>query len=407
MGSYYISGRNTKTGKSWRLMRQTYLNGARQKPIQIRDPMFSDLGFTTKMSIEQARQHASQLNAKNSLLKKEGRALDEQKQLASNKLNRIKRHEAAIFPKEHYESFIRYLSSERLGSDQNNKRVQSHWNRAQEILLALNLNVHELESRAHEFYEKAYSLRMSLDYTLKVRNAVNLWSKHLSTKTQQRLVLLRTPNNYEKNRVRDGYRDSIKYRGPSAPLTLPVLSELKEKFHDLPGQWEYLYCLCWTGARPSELDWLIEQFKDGLQNEVIVEQEGVDVPVLKIYQRKLVNLAYEDRFKFLPLFLPQMRKVIEYLNEGKLVRPRAKILKRLSKNKKLSLYGPRRAFFDLMTKSKDIPRQDPSSVSLWLGHASLLLTLSRYRQKSLVSFQGVSANQSPATVISLSKVSGE
>lgn len=104
-------------------------------------------------------------------------------------------------------------------------------------------------------------------------------------------------------------------------------------------------------------------------------------PVLTVYQSKLKNVPnIEDRWKRIPLFLPEQKKIVEIIESGKIDEPLSKTLQnRFGEGH--TLYGGRKGFHELMVTRYG---QNELEVVRWLGHRSLDMAMKHYAKKDAV-----------------------
>lgn len=383
MGSYYCPGRKTKKkGVVWRLMYQSYKNGERsQDPVGERE--FTRLGFKQDMTPEEARRQAKIINAENRLKNSKDRKVEDALQAAARNARRIKKEKSVFLPSEEHADFIvNYLAKRRFGSEENRKRIFSHWNRAQKIITFLRMLPKDFEPRCDEIYDHMIDSAISVDYAMKLRRVINLWGQFYSRLHNSYFKPLPPPDSFVRNQIQEAYEESDNFRGASALLTEEIFNNvLKPKFEaeGLSKQSNFLALTLYLGLRPSECDWLKKrQF-------TFAFDETLGVDVLHVYQAKLVRLKKADRWKFIPLFLPQQKVLKTVILNLDFERPLTKTVKSYSRNRKLTLYGGRKYFCDLMLKYS----QRLEDISGWMGHSTVNQTWRTYRNKNRVAFNPI------------------
>lgn len=394
MGSFCVKAKKRLDGSYyWRVI-ETIRKDGEKTDRQIPISEFPRLGFTEKMTVEQARKRVKSLNALSKDLTTERKREEEARISAAGRVARVKRVKSVLIPDDLANEFENEVMGRKVGSTANNKRLISHWNMVQRIIADLRIEPHQYANRSVEesFYNWCIDEEYSYSSVIKYRHMLNMWGRFMAKRQRIFFEELPSPNNLYKTQIEETYEDSDDYRGASEPLTVQDLKNLQRKFKDLPGQWNYLYICVWLGLRPSECDWL----KRG-EYEIYRDKEtGCDV--IKIYQAKLVRVRKKDRWKLIPCFLPEQEKALEIIKSGDFKRPLTKTLKSYLENERVTLYGPRKNFYSMMLNDYGRTNEE---VSAWMGHRSVVsgdqpnqkaprqntLAWTKYRDQSRVVWQ--------------------
>jgi hypothetical protein len=250
MGSYDIKSKKLKDGTdSWRVTERVYRNGE-SCDSQVPRSEWNRLGFTEGMTLKDARKRRSDLNAFNRSLTKEEKTKAESQIAAAGRVARVKRIQSILIPDDIAVRFENQINNRNIGSKEQNKRVISHWNRAQQIIADLKLEPHRYGEPdvSRDFYDYCVGAEISLDYVLKIRSVINMWGRFISKTNQTFFEELESPDTYLRNQITESYEASEGFQGESEPLTRMMLDKLEQKFEELPGQFSFIYICFWFAA---------------------------------------------------------------------------------------------------------------------------------------------------------------
>lgn len=352
-----------KTSGGWAVTRQTWTNGKR-KQVAVPASDWHVLGLSRSMSIEQARARVKQINAQNSLSKVQHLA-------AAAAHRQIQLINSIWLPQELASRFQEQLLLEY--DPDGSRGLLWHWHTVQKLVVAAGLEPVAFAAHKQKLFAWMRQKRFSLDYSKKLLRVLNLFGAFACEERGQFYKQVQLTA-VEAQRLRDGHLDAG--GGQESEALTP------EQVMGLAGQLKaeqvaWLEFAVWFGLRPKEVDGL-----GGPEGgKWRVEREG-EVAVLCVYQPKLVAVAREQRWKYIPAFLPEQQKLVAKLKAGvELKRPLNKVLKRLL-GKQITCYGGRKGFIDLMLDRG----QKLEDVSAWLGHNSIEMSWKRYRNRKRVSF---------------------
>jgi integrase len=371
-GTYSVSKSSTyKCG--WRLRRKVWID---QKPVTqvVPQKAWKALGFTQDMSLETARARASQLNELQSLESEKIRK-------AANRVIRIDRVESAFLPEHLVVEFQNQILGRRFAGEIHRKKMVSHWRKLQKLIVDVEIEPSQYSEHSEKIYDWFIENELSLQYTLKLIALLNRWGLFCCKKEGKFFEPIHMPKGKDRELIADTYYESEGFRGESDPLTPEELESKKNHFSE--AQYRWLLVSIWFGLRPQEINAL--KIADPSKWKVEYNND-LGVEVLSVYQPKLVTIEREKRWKRIPVFLPKQKLVLAYIMEGGLKTPLYKKMSEVFTGKRITLYGGRKNFEDLMKTHG----QQITDIAQWLGHQTIERTWTKYRNKNRVSFTKVS-----------------
>ena len=379
MSTIRIKCNQTKLGLKWSVHSSEWDSQTKKIKLQKLTPMvFKDLGFTEKMTLSQARDHAKNLNKLDEIKRKE----QKQKIASSERLNDLVIKSTALFPERLTNLFVDYIKDNWWGGAYNLKKAILNFSTAQKIVSDLNLLPPEYFNKKNLFYKYFEKQGYSPSYIEKLLKIINQWGEFYSEQTMSYFKKVPNPQGH----ILEKIKSNTKADGEGAtPMTEDIINSVK----GMPkGQKEYLYVCFYFGLRPSELDQMI---KDNKSWNVTTQGK---TPILSVYQGKLSSVQNNRRWKSIPAILPQQVKALSFLTSNQIKKPLVKTIKRaLPQFNKIGLYSGRKGFTDLMLDKN----QSLENISMWLGHASIDRTWKNYKNKNLIKFD-------PVNVLKLKKV---
>ncbi len=350
-------------------MRESSQNGVRKQQT-VKRIAWASLGFADHMSLEQARARAQQLNQQNAVKRAELMALTR----VADRVERDRLHHSAFIPSENNEQFILWLGNNSSGSEKHLERLKSHWATAKRIVIALKLPTEQYAPNAKQIYRYLATQEYSLDYTNKLIGMINRYGRFCSRLTSRFYEDIPHPKGHDREMINDQYFQSSSYYGPSEPLDPDLLESLRSGLSD--QQYSWLAVSVWFGLRPSEIDSILLD----RQQKCWRVEEG-DPEILWVYQAKLSSKPRAKRWKPIPVLFAEQRNLLTVLNTGQLQKPLSRKLKKLT-GEQVTLYAGRKGFTDLMLARG----QRLEDIAQWLGHSSIEMTWSRYKDKNKVGF---------------------
>lgn len=367
---YYLIRKAPSTKRGWRLVHERYEgNKKRQKTVPME--AWSGLGFTEKMSIAEARVRAKQLNHKKNMDKEKLRR-------AAQRVADEKVIESHVIPPEYAEEFVELLKENHFGSAAHERKLLSHWQFVQKIVAELEIEGGDLYEERKKIYKFFIRHNLSPGYVNKILRILNMWGSFICRKQGQFFESIPSPRGQVREKIQESYAESDYYRADGAfPLTLKVLSKLKNGINHLPGQYEWMHVSLWFGLRPGEMENLFDPAKHRIEYD-----RSLKVNVLWVYQSKLSSVAKSKRWKPIPVVFDGQKEGLSYIKKGILKRPLNKTLKAATGIDNIGGYSGRKGFTDLMLGKG----QSFEDISIWLGHASIDMTWKHYKDRKKVSF---------------------
>lgn len=369
IGIFYVLKSSThKTG--WRLLRESWSEGERSQK-SVPKTAWGALGFTDTMTLEQARARAHQLNSQNAIKRQEAQTLAK----IANRVERDRLNHSAFVPEDLNQAFLKWLDNNGSGSEKHQERLRIHWSTSKKIIISLGLTSEQFAENKKQFYRYLSNQEYSLDYANKLIQMVNRFGRFTSKLVGKFFEEIPSPTGHDREMINDAYFNSDGYIGPSEALTPDCLEDLKR--HLSVQQYNWLYMTVHFGLRPSEADMVLE---DRTHKTWRVEEGEVDV--LWVYQPKLTSKPRALRWKPIPILYPEQREALEIVYKGDAAKPLAKTIKKYT-GAQITLYGGRKGFTDLMLDRG----QDLEAIAQWLGHTSIEMTWTRYKDRTKVTYK--------------------
>lgn len=327
-----------------------------------------NLGFDDRMTLEQAKARASQLNKLNKLSKIEAKRNAIQARLSEERLT-----QQVFLPDEMATEF----EARKLKLDK--PKTRYYWNCARRIISEVALEPKEWADNKESFYRAFISRAMSGTYIRAVLPLVNEWGMFVARRHGTFFLPVPYPRGGWLKDIKEAYRrkrmssdPSVKKPGnkKSRPLTPEMLESKASQLSVENYRW--LKRTVWFGLRATEADslsrpsapdtWWLDETEDGIK-------------VLAVFQSKLYGQDEEDRVKYIPCFTREQLQCIEELSLPA-VRPSRKAVIQIF-GPQITTHGGRKNFTKLMKKYG----QDFQDVSRWLGHADIQRTFQDYFEK--------------------------
>lgn len=373
-GYFYI--RKNKAKGSWSLYYEFY-EGGKKKQQRVPDLNYADHGFKSTMTVDQAKKRCKRLNTERKLKKDDIKARIN----AANNLLMLESVDETLFPTEYVSAFGNLLDSENFGSDAHLKRLYSHFNFVQKMMVELRLSPSQYKDNSKRIFKYFMRKKISLSYSRKLVSTVNRWGLFVSKQQGQFFEPMPIPKNREcaaisdAQKTKSGKSSELGVRTASESLTPELLKYAKESFTN-PAHYNYLFISLWFGLRPYEIEMLHDKKKWSLKRD-----KSSGVLVLKVYQTKLMNVEEDKRYKSIPVLFKEQHEALKLIKSGSHKRPHPKtVRKHLDAN--ITLYGGRKGFTDLMLARG----QKLEDISLWLGHRNITTTWKHYKDKEQINF---------------------
>jgi hypothetical protein len=355
--------------RPWKLQHVTY-SGDRQSIRDIPESDYRRLGFSVDMTLEQARARRDQLNAQHSL-----KRIEVKRQAIEKRLTAEDRALNAFFNAQDCQEF-----EEQLLTDSNpDNKVASHWRATKRILAKVRLEPKDYNFRRAVFFAEFKRLTLSPSYCQKILRLMNAWGYFQARKHGTFFEPIAAPRGVDRERIADAYYDENEGGGVSDPITPKMLETVKDKIK--PEWFNWFYLSVWFGLRPFEVDRLLKP--PGARTWSIDTVQGVKV--LRVYQSKLSSVPRDKRTKVIPCIVPEQLEGLKIIEGGEFKRPSHTRHIEPYFGEKVTLYGGRKGFEDLMSSLG----QKLEDISNWLGHQSIERTWKNYKNKQVVRFEPV------------------
>jgi hypothetical protein len=369
MGYYVRSIKNPK--RPWAVLYRESKDGERVAKT-IAD---EDLGlhqFSSRMSIEEARERASELNKK-----------EETKRYAAKKIRTTERIEneardlALSFPDEE-EFLVECETQERLNV-RGTSKLKSHWHTVKKIIAKLNIKPEHYAANRRRIYFYFKDNAHSFDYCVKLLRFINLYGRFYARRYKVYFEHVPPPSGMDKADILNAHHDAVGQGNEATPLTWELLESKRSKFSEENYNW--LYLSLWLGLRPLEVDSL----KKG-EKHAKWETDKTGTKVLWVLQTKLRSVVGDKKWKPIPLLEPEQQLCEEIIKSKKFKRP---LVKTISSHfaDGYNTYSGRKGFQELMESRG----HEFFHFSQWLGHQSVDRTWKDYTNKKAARYKKAGA----------------
>jgi integrase len=360
--------------KSFRIVEEVWT--PHHKVTTVPKEAWPALGFRYDMSLEEAKDRASQINKQSQL---------EAKKIANTK--RRQELQAAIddayIPEKLEQSFCELLETEYEDNPDRLATIYKHWNTAKKLIAEVQLDPKDYFAEKALIFNYYKKRNWSPDYIKRITRILNQWGAFYARKHNSFFQEIPSLTQTQTQKIVD-LRDAsgTKFRAAAKPLMWTDLQNAKTSFQHagLILQWNWLFIGLWFGLRPTEIDNLkIEKYWKVTKNK----EHAIDV--LEIYQTKLTSLPREQRWKQIPIYQAEQKEAMQIILTGEFERPLVKtIALRLGTGH--DTYSPRKGFTDLMLNLG----YTLDDVALFLGHESIDTTWKSYKNKKRFKLPNVS-----------------
>jgi len=351
---------NQKGEIIWRLL---FTQETTTKRIErhVRIEEYANLGFSPSMTFDEAKAVAKQLSSIAKINQDEARRNKIQAKL--DELNRI---ECAWIPDNMSTKFVEEILKNRVcwGEENGNfKQLNFYWNTARKLIIKLNKCPSTWFDNRNSIYAVFKNNKWSVSYAHKVIRVLNLYGKFYAKTFNKFYEEIPKPTGEAAAKIHESFYNKNPRGLTSKELTWAKLTKCKTSLSEKNFNW--LHLSLWLGLRPSEITNL--KYKVETQNKI---------KVLAIYQHKLVRLAPEQRWKFIPLLCTQQLQALKIIEEQNYSQPLLKIMHKYL-GEEYSLRAGRKGFVNLMWDELKIPKH----ISFrWLGHKTMRTTDNHYTQ---------------------------
>lgn len=362
--AYRVKSVKRTKGPQFKVQFESFENGAR-KTQDIPKERWPNYGFAPGMTIEQAREVRDSLNSAAHLERHQVRRAKIEERLRSED-----RVECAYLP----DIYVREFEEKTFKRRSSHKKLPSYWRQTKATIRAIALPPKDWGDNREAIYDHFSAKGISVSYVQKLIGLLNKYGAFYCRKSKEYFEEITQPTGVERERIADANHVTPgKGNKKSDPITPGMLEGIRASVTEQHYNW--LFISIWLGLRPQE----VCSLKD-VRNFRISKFSGV--PVIEIYQPKLVALPREKRWKSIPCFLPEMQKAVELAKSGKFKRPLQKSVIAWFGDSRIGLYGGRKGFTELM----HCHGQSLEDISAWMGHTSVDRTWKDYKDKSKVNF---------------------
>ncbi len=253
-----------------------------------------------------------------------------------------------------------------------NKR---YWTAAQLCILTLAIDPKDFRASNHKLINYFKGKKWSHDYIKRITRILNLWgvcvSRHRGSHYEP-IPDLTTMQVQSINDKRDGVKG---VRVPAEPLSWPEIRDKCTSFENegLITKWNWLKIAAVFGLRGLEVD----NLKKGKQFAYVEYDKDQKCQVLWVYQSKLISVPKDQRWKPIPVVLPEQKEALLLIHSGEFERPLNKTLQRHFGDDVQASHSPRKAFTDWML-DQGFELED---ISTFLGHHSIDMTWRKYKNR--------------------------
>ena len=313
----------------------------------------------------------------------------ESKARAQARVLKFQRVESAHLPENLVNAFEAFLVR-RMGeeTDELPKSVRAHWYAAQRLIKEIGMDPTDYAENPEAVYRFAIKHQYSPSWLKKVLRLMNLWGYFYCKRREKAFLPMPPPSGRWKEKLNEAYFENRIDGLESAPLTPEMLEAIKTTDDERDNSkmkirhWNWLYLSVWFGLRPKEICNLLNDRKNKYHE--ITKPDARGIRYLKIYQKKLISVPKEKRWKSIPILFPEQNKAIEIIKSQNFRRPLTKTIHNFV-SEKHNTYAGRKNFLDLCLKEENGP-QLFENVSQWLGHSTLDRSLRSYKQKDIVQY---------------------
>lgn len=221
-------------------------------------------------------------------------------------------------------------------------------------------DVSEWGSNSFVFHNIAIQLKYSPSYYMRLRDYLNAFGRFVARSNKTYYEPVTAPPAHMREKLQERF-DATGNTTKAKPLTAALLEKKRHLLRS--DHYNFLFITLWFGLRPSELT--------AVASVEVEDYKGIQL--LVIYQKKLVMLKKDARYKRIPLLQPEQVEALALLRSGNYKLPLMTTMKRVF-GKGFGVYSGRQGFTPMMLKF-GYPLE---VVSRWLGHAKVNMTEEHY-----------------------------
>ena len=312
------------------------------------------------MTIEEAQAQARSLNAQEELK----RRAEQRLVIDAKKAEQTLVFDAFINPMDKAEFERKYLFQAVPEAARARHKNNSYWQAAQSAIATLQLDTEEWSEMKRTFYAYFAEKTISPSYARKIMAVLNLWGAFQARKYRKMYLPIPHPRGRDASMIADAYFERSGGGQASHALTPELLETARSNLK--PEQYHWLYLTVWLGLRPEEAD----SVKDLKCTKVVGN-------VVHVYQSKLTSIPRAERWKVVPIREPEQKLCLDIIASLPIHRPLNKTIGKYAKDEKITGYGGRKNFTDLML-DRGHRLED---ISQWMGHHSIDRTWRSYKNR--------------------------
>lgn len=271
--------------------------------------------------------------------------------------------------------FNEHLKEPTLGSNERYETLKSQWTTAKKIILQLQISPESFYKSQFKFLAVLLKQQYSSDYAKRLRYIINFWGRFYSRKTKTYFAPIPALNGLQKEKLLEAREEKEDFRTASTPVEWNVLKNTKTTFENegLIAQWNWLFPSTWFGLRPLKTDRLHTEMNKYWK--LVKTKKELE---LWVYQSKLRSIPKPERWKGIPITLPEQKSALKIIESKNFKRPLVKTLSRIFEVKGIDTYSPRKGFTDLLLGLGF----GPEDIAIFLVHRSIPMTWKPEKQNS-------------------------
>jgi hypothetical protein len=370
-----IRVRPKKDKKSYSLLEELYTPERRYNPVTPHS--YPALGFDPDWTYEQALKWAKILNTDR---RKEIKTIT----AAARRAEDATLVDAVYLPAHILTEFETVHIPSLSGSSSQELTLLKRWSTCKKVLVELKLPPKQYLVSKERFFKEFERRMFSADYSNKLIWLMNKWGEFYSIKTDSAFQKIPRPRGNQLQIIKKANTKKVGRRKKSKPITWKTLKDSKSNWEiaGLMDQWNWLAVALWFALRPLEVDSLTaDKRADRRESEdtcwmITASDQHDGIMELRVQQTKLMGLAWEERWKRVPVYFQEQKDLVAIIESGKLKRPLVKTIRTYLKDE-YDTYSPRKGatdnFLGLGVEFAD--------ASIFLGHHSVNQTWSAYKDK--------------------------
>jgi hypothetical protein len=360
--------------ESWRLIVEVYTPGDYREDLYPKKEDYKKYGFDPDDSFERAREKLKVIQARNKIT----REMERRAKILKRR-ERENGEDAAFLPRHIYQKFLTWLKHRRMWDEIPDKTL-SHLRCMRSVVTHLAIDPSKWPDRPEAVYRFFLTKKLSISYMEKVLPLLNEYGYFYCREFAKPYLPIPNPSPDVSRRIDDA---NVTERDGKQEASDPIFPYMLEKLVSLPEEQQlWMRYSVFFGLRPSEIDSLKPKNRDKVWK---LTKDSRGIPILHFYQKKLIKISRERRWKRIPGILKEQKELLKLLEKNPtLRRPYAKVIQKYL-GKGYGLYGGRKGFEKYMRDQG----QSFINISRWLGHQDIRRTEWNYREAEAVEYDPV------------------